>query len=163
TLLTSVVPCARDIRRTYGTYPCIALFRRNFARTGSVSAAVPRHSRYAGAVALATASVLLLWFRRSSGVRGAGASQRNRHRTAAARPRLSGSPTASSRSFRLAQVSPQVLKCSATVPPQPRIGFGTRVVAGHGFRIKGGRGFWLKLKSLMMLPARFSRTSGRES
>src|SRR5258708_38509789 len=61
------------------------------------------------------------------------------------------------------QLSPQVRQFRATLPPQPVTGLGTSVVAGHGFRISGDLGFWVKLKSAAMLPARFSLTSGRGS
>ena len=55
---------------------------------------------------------------------------------------------------------------SFTLPVQPGLGLGVNVVlAGHGSRISGGNGAWLKLKSFVRSPSSdmFSRTSGRES
>jgi hypothetical protein len=48
---------------------------------------------------------------------------------------------------RLAQLPPQVSACRAMWSMQPGLGGGTSVVAGHGLRVIGGRGFWVKSKS----------------
>src|SRR5215469_556613 len=65
-----------------------------------------------------------------------------------------------------AQLFPQVLACSGIESVHPGLGAGISVMpGGQGFRISGGSGVWLKLKSLTRFPSlcAFSRTSGRES
>src|SRR5215510_13847587 len=55
---------------------------------------------------------------------------------------------------------------SFTLPLQPGFGLGVSVVlAGHGSRISGDSGAWLKSKSFVRSPSndRLSRTLGRES